>query len=132
MANYPKQLQFYPTNSIARGPGNSQVRDAAPGERPVISDGFTPPSDLTVNSVLYDISNILYGVDLTGITFGKRTRPEHRFFQDDFGDVVVFPGSTPIATAQTVNELISILRVLWDIQHAVTDNSFGHATSVQN
>lgn len=132
MANYPKQLQFYTENSIARGPGDSQVRDAAPGERPVISDGFNPPGDLTVNDIIFDISSIIYGIDLSSITFEKRTRPEHRLFKDGFGQVVVFPGSTPISGAKSVNELIAILRVLWDIQHAVTDNSIGLATSVQN
>jgi hypothetical protein len=130
MAIYPKQLQFYTENSIARGPDDSQVRDAAPGERTIISDGFTPPGDLTVNDILFDISVNLYGLDASGITFGKRTRPEHRPFKDDFGQEVVFPAATPISGAKTVNELIAILRVLWKNARKVGADGFGHATSV--
>jgi hypothetical protein len=129
MANYPKQLQLYPTHSYAGAPGN-RIRDKAPGDRIIISDGFTPPSDLTVNDIIYDISVNLYGIDITGITHGKRTRPRDRLFKDDFGDIVVFPSGTPISGPKTANELIEILRVLWDIEHTVAPNRIGKATSV--
>lgn len=129
MSNYPKQLQLYPAHPYTGTPGN-RIRENAPGDRVIISDGFTPPSDLTVNDIIYDISVNLYGIDITGITHGKRTRPEGRFFKDDFGDVVVFPASTPISGAKTVNELIDILRVLWDIEHTVAPNRIGKASSV--
>jgi len=131
MANYPKQLQLYPTHSYA-GTVGDRIREKAPGDRIIITDGFNPPSDLTVNSLIYDIGSVLYGIDLSGITYGKRTRPRDRFFKSSFGDVVVFPASTPISGAKAANELIEIMRVLWDIDRTVSSNSIGYATSVQN
>jgi len=131
MANYPKQLQLYPTNSYA-GTVGDRVREASPGDRVIITDGFTPPSDMTINSIIYDIGSVLYGVDLSGITYNKRTRPRDRFFKSSFGDIVVFLASNPISGDKAANELIEIMRTLWDIDRAVTPNSIGYATSVQN
>ena len=131
MAIYPKQLQLYPANSYAGTVGN-RIRESSSGDRVVITDGFTPPSDMTVNSLIYDIGSVLYGVDLTGITYGVRTRPRDRLFKSSFGDIVVFPASTPISGNKTANELISIMRVLWDADRLVAFDGIGYATSVQN
>lgn len=75
---------------------------------------------------------MLYGLDLSGITYAKRTRPRDRFFKSSFGDTVVFPASTPISGAKAANELIEIMRVLWDNDRLVAFDGIGYATSVQS
>lgn len=123
MALYPKQLQLLDESTGYR---------KSYGETIIYSDGFTPPSDITVNSVIFAIDSTIYGVDLTGITGSIRTRDRYRPFTGSFGDVVVFPGSVAITGDQAANELIEVLRVLWDIENPRTVNKTGKATSVKN
>lgn len=126
MSNYPKQLQLFDANYIGGdiGPGA--------GNKVIYSNGFTPPADVTVNILLSVIDNEIYGIDLSGITHNERTKPRARKFDTSFGDTVVFPGSVAITGDQATNELIEVMRVLWDIDRAVTNNSIGYATSVDN
>jgi hypothetical protein len=131
MSLYPKQLQFYTENSEAVGPGNTRVRNAAPGELGVISDGYTPSVNITVNALLFDIGTSVNGLDLTGATYSKRTRPEHRPFDSAFGQKVIFPQGVAITGTRTVNELIAILRAEYDIYRAKTATKTGLATSVK-
>lgn len=126
MANYPKQLQLLDTNYIGGDIG------AGAGDKVIYSNGFTPPTDVTVNDLLAVISDTLYGIDLTGVTNLIRTRDRFRAFDTSFGDTVVYPGGVAMTSDQAANELIEIMRVLWDIDRAVTNNSIGYATSTQN
>ena len=123
---YPKQLQLIDEpSSIRKG-------DRGLGDKVVYSNGYAPPVDVTVNDVLASINNLLNGIDLTGITNNKRTRDRYRGFDTPFGDIVVYPASVAMTSDQYANEMITILRVLWDIDRAVTTNGIGYATSVQN
>ena len=126
MASYPKQLQLIDERSSIRK-GNRGL-----GDQVVYSSGFTPPSAVTVNDVLAVINNLIYGIDLTGATGYRRTRDRYRAFDTPFGDTVVFPGGVAITFDQAANELIEVLRILWEIDRTVTNNSIGYATSVQN
>lgn len=123
MALYPKQLQLLDESTGYR---------KSYGETIIYSNGFVPTSDITVNGVIYAIDATINGIDITGITGNIRTRDRYRKFTSDFGDVVVFPGSVAITGDQAANELIEILRVLWDIENPRTVNKTGKATSVQN
>lgn len=123
MALYPKQLQLLDESTGYR---------KGYGETLVYSNGFTPPTAITVNDVIRAIDASIYGIDLTGITGTIRTRDRYRQFTGSFGDVVVFPGSVAISGNQAANELIEVLRVLWDIANPRTVNKTGKATSVQN
>ena len=124
--SYPKQLQLFDENYIGGdiGPGS--------GKREIYSNGFTPPGDVTVNILLAVINDVLHDLDLTGITNSKRTAERFRAFDTSFGDVVVYPGGVAMTSAQAANEMIEIMRVLWDIDRAVSPNSIGYATSVKN
>ena len=122
---YPKQLQLIDERSSIRK-GNRGL-----GDQVIYSNGFTPPADVTVNDLLGVINNLLYGIDLSGATNSRRTRDRYRAFDTPFGDTVVYPGGVAMTSAQTANEMIEILRVLWDINRAVTNNGIGYATSVQ-
>lgn len=124
MSLYPKQLQYFDESTAFR---------TSDGERVVYSGGFTPGSDITVNGVLVAISDLLYGIDISGATHVTRTRDRFRLFADAFGDEVVFPAATPIASPQAVNELIAVLRVLWEIRHTRGTKATpktGYATAV--
>jgi len=126
MATYPKQLQLIDSPS--------SIREGARGlgDKVVYSNGFTPPSDVTVNALLAVINDTLYGLDLSGITNQIRTRDRYRRFDTSFGDTVVYPGGVAMTSDQAANEMIEIMRVLWDVDRAVTNNSIGYATSVDN
>jgi hypothetical protein len=126
MATYPKQLQLIDSPSSIRG-GTYGL-----GSSTVYSNGFTPPGDVTVNDLLAVIQDTLYGIDLSGATNEKRTRDRYRHFDTSFGDTVVYPGGVAVTSDQAANEMIDIMRVLWDIDRAVTNNSIGYATSVDN
>ena len=130
MAIYPKQLQPFTPVSSATGPGGSKVRDTSFGDHVVFPNGNPIASDITVNKLLRFIEE-----DYTGyLTTLGHTRREPRFrpFDTPFGDVVVFANGSTITGDQYVNELIEVLRVLWDIDRAVAPNQTGLATSVQN
>ena len=130
MAIYPKQLQLFTPVSIATGPGGSKVRDTSFGDYVVFPNGFSVLGDYTVNTVLRFLEE-----DYTGyITTINDTRREPRFrpFDTSFGDVVVFASGSTINGDQVANELIEILRVLYDIERTVTNNRIGFATSVLN
>ena len=125
MASYPKQLQLIDErSSIRKG-------DRGLGDQVVYGSGFTPPSAVTVNDILGVINSLLYGIDLSA-TNSRRTRDRYRAFDTPFGDTVVFPGGVAINFDQAANELIEVLRILWEIDRTVTNNSIGYATSVQN
>lgn len=129
MAIYPKQLQQFDLRSWATTPGNTQIRDTSFGDTVVLSDGFTVIEAYTVNTMLRFLEE-----DYTKyVTTIDHTKSEPRFkpFDTSFGDVVVYPAG-PITGDQTAGEIIDIMRVLWDIDRTVSDNSFGYATSVQN
>ena len=128
MATYPKQLQQFDTRSWATTPGNTQIRDTSFGDKVVLNDGLTVIGGYTVNQVIRFLEE-----DYTGYTTTiDHTKREPRFqpFDTPFGDVEVFPAGN-ITGDQTAGELIEVMRVLWDIDRAVSDNSFGYATSVQ-
>lgn len=130
MAIYPKQLQLFTPVSIATGPGGSKVRDTSFGDYVVFPNGFSVLGDYTVNTVLRFLEE-----DYTGyLTTINDTRREPRFrpFDTSFGDVVVFASGSTINGDQVANELIEILRVLYDIERTVTNNRIGFATSVLN
>ena len=130
MAIYPKQLQPFTPVSSATGPGGSKVRDTSFGDHVVFPNGNPIASDITVNKLLRFIEE-----DYTGyLTTLGHTRREPRFrpFDTSFGDVVVFSSGFNITGDQPVNELIEILRVLYDIERTVTNNRIGFATSVLN
>lgn len=130
MAIYPKQLQLFTPVSIATGPGGSKVRDTSFGDYVVFPNGFSVLGDYTVNTVLRFLEE-----DYTGyLTTINDTRREPRFrpFDTSFGDVVVFASGSTITGDQVANELIEILRVLYDIERTVTNNRIGFATSVLN
>ncbi len=125
MAIYPKQLQLFDKNVIGGDIGTPSF-----GDHVVLTDGMTPLGGYTVNRLIRFIEE-----DFTGyVTTIDHVRHEPRFrpFDTAFGDVVVYPESTPIVGDKPANELIAIFRVLWDIHHEVTNNSFGYATSVLN
>ena len=129
MAIYPKQLQFFTPVSDATGPGGSKVRDTSFGDYVVFPAGTPVASDLTVNTVLRFLEE-----DYTGyLTTINDTRREPRFrpFDTSFGDVVVFANGSTITGNQFANELIAILRTLWDIERRVAPNRIGLATSVE-
>ena len=117
MAIYPKQLQQFDDDAAFR---------VGRLNEPVMAAG-TIPSDTTVNDVL-GILELHFSGDTES---WSRSRPRFRRFDTSFGDTVVFTNGQVI-TEQVAGELIEVLRVLWDIDRAVSDNSFGHATSVQN
>ena len=129
MAIYPKQLQQFDTRSFATTPGNTQIRDTSFGDKVILTDGLTVLADYTVNKMIRFLEE-----DYTGyITTIDHVRREPRFqpFDTSFGDVVVYPTGT-ISGDQAAGEIIAIMRVLWDIDRAVTDNSIGYATSTLN
>ena len=129
MAIYPKQLQLFTPVSIATGPGGSKVRDTSFGDYVVFPNGFSVLGDYTVNTVLRFLEE-----DYTGyLTTINDTRREPRFrpFDTSFGDVVVFADGSTITGNQFANELIAILRTLWDIERRVAPNRIGLATSVE-
>jgi hypothetical protein len=119
--SYPKQLQLFDKNVI-----NSDIGTPSFGDTVVLSGGAVGPT--TVNQVIRYIEETFTGY-LTTIDH-VRHEPRFRPFDTAFGDVVVFSG-TP-GTDQAANELIEVMRVLWDIDRAVSPNSIGYATSVQN
>lgn len=115
MANYPKQLQQFDNNAAFRvGRANETVMAAG-----------TISGDTTVNDVL-SILELYFRKDITS---WSRTRPRFRHFDTSFGDTVVFTDGQVI-TEQAAGELIEVLRILWAIDRAVSDNSNGYATSV--
>ena len=129
MAIYPKQLQFFTPVSVATGPGGSKVRDVSFGDHVVLNNGASVSGDYTVNKLLRFIEE-----DYTNyLTTINHTRREPRFkpFDTPFGDVVVFGSGSTISGDQVANELIEILRVLWDIDRAVAPNQIGLAASVE-
>ena len=129
MAIYPKQLQFFTPVSVATGPGGSKVRDVSFGDHVVLNNGASVSGDYTVNKLLRFIEE-----DYTNyLTTINHTRREPRFkpFDTPFGDVVVFGSGSTISGDQVANELIEILRVLWDIERTVAPNQIGLATSVE-
>lgn len=134
MSIYPKQLQYYDwdsqaSSSVGKAPNVRKGR----GTHPVYPDGFVPPSNVTVNELVsFVIPSTIYGVDLTGASGFIRTRPEHRQFDGSFGDTVVFPASVAITGGKVVNEIIDILRLLYDQNRARTSTRTGYATSVLN
>ena len=117
MANYPKQLQQFDGDSAFR---TGRIN------KPVLAAG-TVSGDKTVNDIL-GILELHFSGDISSWT---RTRPRFRAFDTSFGRTVVFTDAQVI-TEQAAGELIAILRVLWDIDRAVTPNSIGYATSVKN
>lgn len=125
MAIYPKQLQLFDKNVIGGDIGTPSF-----GDHVVLADGITPVADYTVNTLIRfieeDFTNYITTIDYV------RHEPRFRPFDTDFGDVVVFPAGVAITGDQAANEIIEIFRVLWDADRAVTFNSIGYATSVQN
>jgi hypothetical protein len=122
--SYPKQLQLFDKTVI-----NSNIGTPSFGDKVVLSDGSPVVAPFTVNMIIRFIEE-----DYTGyITTVDHVRHEPRFrpFDTAFGDVVVFAPGT-ISGDQAANELIEVIRVLWDIDRAVTPNSIGYATSVQS
>ena len=125
MSIYPKQLQLFDKNVIGGDIGTPSFGDTV-----VLSAAVTPISDYTVNTIIRFLEE-----DYTGyITTLDHVRHEPRFrpFDTSFGDVVVFPSGVAIGTDQAANELIEVMRILWDIDRAVSNNSIGYATSVDN
>lgn len=114
---YPKQLQQFDDDAAFRV---GRVNE------PVMSAG-TIATDTTVNDVL-GILELHFSKDTLS---WSRTRPRFQHFDTSFGDTVVFTNGQVI-TEQVAGELIEVLRILWDIDRAVTDNSIGYATSTQN
>ena len=127
---YPKQLQQFDQVSEATGPGGSKIRDTSFSDVVVLGDGSTVVVDYTVNTVLRFLEEDYYKHYITTIDHVRR-EPRFQPFDTPFGDVVVFPAGT-ITGDQAAGELIEIMRVLWDIDRAVTNNSIGYATSTQN
>ena len=122
--SYPKQLQLFDKTVI-----NSNIGTPSFGDKVVLGDGSTVVVPYTVNMIIRFIEE-----DYTGyITTVDHVRHEPRFrpFDTSFGDVVVFAPGT-ISGDQAANELIEVIRVLWDIDRAVSPNSIGYATSVKN
>jgi len=117
MAIYPKQLQQFD--------GDTAFRKGRINE-PVLVAG-TISGTKTVNDIL-GILELHFSRDIFTET---RTRPRFRHFDTSFGSTVVFTDGQTI-TEQVAGELIAVLRVLWDFERAVTPNSIGYATSVQN
>ena len=132
MATYPKQLALYDEHYIG---ASSPIKSNAHGNRVVYSNGFTPPVDVTVNDLLAVIDDTLYGIDLTGITHNKRTRPRNRKFDTTFGETVVYPGGVAMTGDTRANEMIEVMRVLYDIDRSrgtQASPKTGYATSVLN
>jgi hypothetical protein len=122
--SYPKQLQLFDKTVI-----NSDIGTPSFGDKVVLGDGWSVLEPYTVNIVLRFLEEDYTGYSTT-IDHVRRA-PRFRPFDTAFGDVVVFaPGSIP--GDQAANELIEVMRVLWDIDRAVSPNSIGYATSVQN
>lgn len=124
MSAYPKQLQLFDKNMIAGDIGTPSF-----GDYVTLGDGSTVVVPYTVNMIIRFIEE-----DYTKyVTTVDHVRHEPRFrpFDTSFGDVVVFPVGN-ITGDQAANELIEVMRVLWDIDRAVSSNSIGYATSVQN
>ncbi|MBT5286035.1 MAG: hypothetical protein HOL29_08735 [Euryarchaeota archaeon] len=120
--SYPKQLQLFDKTVI-----NSNIGTPSFGDKVVLGDGSTVVAPYTVNMIIRFLEE-----DYTGyLTTVDHVRHEPRFrpFDTAFGDVVVFAPGT-ISGDQAANELIEVMRVLWDIDRAVSPNSIGHATSV--
>ena len=130
MATYPKQLQFFEAGPVP-GAAGDKIGSPAVGDIEIYSDGFTPGAPVTVNGMLAVLSDTIYGIDLTGITNNIRTRPRFQKFDTSFGDVVVFPVA-PVSGPQYANEIIAIMRVLYDIDRTRDENQTGYATSVLN
>ena len=132
MATYPKQLALLDQHYIG---ASSPIKGNAPGDRVIYSNGFTPPTDVTVNDLLAVISDTLHGIDLTGITNNVRTRDRFRKFDTSFGETVVYPGGVAMVADQSANEMIEIMRVLYDIDRSrgtQASPKTGYATSVLN
>jgi hypothetical protein len=122
--SYPKQLQLFDETVI-----NSDIGTPSFGDKVVLGDGWSVLEPYTVNIVLRFLEE-----DYTGyLTTIDHVRHEPRFrpFDTAFGDVVVFPAGS-ISGDQSANELIEVMRVLWNIDRAVSPDSIGYATSVQN
>lgn len=130
MSIYPKQLQNFDTVSVASGPGGSKIRETSFGNTVVLTNGITPVADYTVNTLLRFLEE-----DYTGyITTIDYTKSEDRFrpFDTSFGDTVVFPNGVAIVGDKPAQELIDIMRVLWDNERTKGANQTGLATSVDN
>ncbi len=121
MATYPKQLQLFDKNVIGGNIGTPSFADTD-----VLAADVAGP--ITVNQVIRHIEEKFTGYSSTATHV--RREPRFRPFDTSFGDVVVFPGVP--GNSQGANELIEKMRVLWDTDRAVTNNSIGYATSVQN
>ena len=117
MAILPKQLQLFGDPSF--------------GDKVVLSSGITPIADYTVNTIIRFLEEDYNPNYITTIDH-VRQEPRFRPFDTDFGDVVVYPSGVEIASDQAANEIIEIMRVLWDIDRAVGPNSFGKASSTLN
>lgn len=130
MTVYPKQLQHFDTRSYATTPGNTQIRDTSFGDSVVLSDGNTVLTDYTVNTMIRFLEEDYYKQYITTIDH-VRSEPRFQPFDTSFGDVVVYPTGV-ISGDQAAGEIIDIMRVLWDIDRKVTDNSIGYATSILN
>lgn len=129
MAIYPKQLQKFVDVSLASGPGGTKVRENTFGDHVVLGNGSTVVGDYTVNKILRFIEEDYYGY----ITTIDHTKHAERFrpFDTDFGDKVVFANGTVLNADQVANELIEVMRVLYDIDRARGANNTGKATSIQ-
>jgi hypothetical protein len=124
MATYPKQLQLFEKNVIG-----GDISTPSFGDKVILSDGYAVITPYTVNMIIRFLEE-----DYTGyITTIDHVRHEPRFrpFDTPFGDVVVIATGN-VSGDQAANELIEIMRVLWDIDRDVTDNSFGYASSTLN
>ena len=127
---YPKQLQNFDAVSLASGPGGSKIRENSFGNKVVLTNGLLPVTDYTVNVLLRFLEE-----DYTGyITTIDHVRREDRFtpFDTSFGDVVVFPNNVAIVGDKAAQELIDIMRVLYDTDRTRGDAQTGYATSVLN
>lgn len=131
MSTYPKQLREFDGVSLATGPNGSKVRTTGWGDTHVVlNDTMVPVTDYTVNVLLRFIEE-----DYTGyITTIDHTKHEDRFrpLDTSFGDTVVFPNGVAIVGDKTPNEILEIIRVLWDIERTRGANRTGLATSVQS
>lgn len=121
MATYPKQLQLFDRNVTGGYAGT--VWFAGSG----VLAGNTP-GPITVNQAIRHIEQKYTGY--TSTAEHVRREPRFRPFDTPFGDVVVFADSP--GSSQGANQLIEVMRNLWDTDRAVTNNSIGYATSVKN
>ncbi len=129
MAILPKQLQQF-DDTVIPAPTGGQIGGPSFGDHVVLASGITPVSNYTVNMVIRfmeeDYTQYITTIDHV------RHAPRFRPFDTSFGDVVVYPSGVQITVDQVANEIIDIMRVLWDIDRDVTANSFGYASSTLN